>query len=287
MIPPAFDYHAPHTVGEAIGLLGSLGSDAKLLAGGHSLLPMMKLRFAQPAHLIDLNRIPELRGICEEGADVVIGAMTVENALISSPILQDKVPLLCEAARLIADPQVRNRGTIGGDIAHGDPANDHPALSLALDASFVLAGPAGRRTVKAGDFFQGPYMTALAEDEILVAIRVPALAKGTGWAYEKLKRKTGDWATAGAAVVMRIDGGIVTHVRVALTNLAPTAIRALDAEVALLGEPLSDTTIDKAAAAAMAVADPAADLRGDVEYKTAMAGQMVKRALRNAASRCQ
>ena len=287
MIPPAFDYHAPHTVGEAIGLLGSLGSDAKLLAGGHSLLPMMKLRFAQPAHLIDLNRIPELRGICEEGADVVIGAMTVENALILSPILQDKVPLLCEAARLIADPQVRNRGTIGGDIAHGDPANDHPALSLALDASFVLAGPAGRRTVKAGDFFQGPYMTALAEDEILVAIRVPALAKGTGWAYEKLKRKTGDWATAGAAVVMRIDGGIVTHVRVALTNLAPTAIRALDAEVALLGEPLSDTTIDKAAAAAMAVADPAADLRGDVEYKTAMAGQMVKRALRNAASRCQ
>jgi carbon-monoxide dehydrogenase medium subunit len=150
----------------------------------------------------------------------------------------------------------------------------------------VLAGPAGRRTVKAGDFFQGPYMTALAEDEILVAIRVPALAKGTGWAYEKLKRKTGDWATAGAAVVMRIDGGIVTHVRVALTNLAPTAIRALDAEVALLGEPLSDTTIGKAAAAAMAVADPAADLRGDVEYKTAMAGQMVQRALRKAASRC-
>jgi len=286
MIPPAFDYHAPHTVGEAIGLLGSLGSDAKLLAGGHSLLPMMKLRFAQPAHLIDLNRIPELRGICEDGNEVVIGAMTVENALIANPILQDKVPLLCDAALLIADPQVRNRGTIGGDIAHGDPANDHPALSLALDASFVLAGPSGRRTVKAGDFFQGPYMTALAEDEILVAIRVPALAAGTGWAYEKLKRKTGDWATAGAAVVMRIDGGIVTHVRVALTNLAPTAIRALDAEVALLGEPLSDATIGKAAAAAMAVADPAADLRGDIEYKTAMAGQMVQRALRKAASRC-
>jgi len=286
MIPPAFDYHAPHTVGEAIGLLGSLGSDAKLLAGGHSLLPMMKLRFAQPAHLIDLNRIPELRGICEDGNEVVIGAMTVENALIANPILQDKVPLLSDAALLIADPQVRNRGTIGGDIAHGDPANDHPALSLALDASFVLAGPAGRRTVKAGDFFQGPYMTALAEDEILVAIRVPALAAGTGWAYEKLKRKTGDWATAGAAVVMRLDGGVVTHVRVALTNLAPTAFRALEAEVALLGEPLSDATIGKAAAAAMAVADPAADLRGDVEYKTAMAGQMVQRALRKAASRC-
>jgi aerobic carbon-monoxide dehydrogenase medium subunit len=286
MIPPAFDYHAPRTVGEAIGLLDSLGSDAKLLAGGHSLLPMMKLRFAQPAHLIDLNRIPELRGICEDGNDVVIGAMTVENALIASPILQAKVPLLCEAAKLIADPQVRNRGTIGGDIAHGDPANDHPALSLALDASFVLAGPAGRRTVKAVDFFQGPYMTALAEDEILVAIRVPALAQGTGWAYEKLKRKTGDWATAGAAVVLRLDGGVVTHARVALTNVAPTALRAVDAEVALLGNPLTDAAIEQAAAAAMAAADPAADLRGDVEYKTAMAGQMVKRALRQAASRC-
>jgi len=191
MIPPVFDYHAPKTVGEAIGLLGSLGSDAKLLAGRHSLLPMMKLRFAQPAHLIDLNRIPELRGVCEEGADVVIGAMTVENELIDNPIVRARLPLLSEAAKLIADPQVRNRGTIGGDIAHGDPANDHPALSLALDA-----------------------------------------------------------------------------------------------EVALLGEPLSDATIGKAAAAAMAVADPAADLRGDVEYKTAMAGQMVQRALRKAASRC-
>jgi len=286
MIPPAFDYHAPHTVGEAIGLLGSLGSDAKLLAGGHSLLPMMKLRFAQPAHLIDLNRIPELRGICEDGNEVVIGAMTVENALIANPILQDKVPLLSDAALLIADPQVRNRGTIGGDIAHGDPANDHPALSLALDASFVLAGPAGRRTVKAGDFFQGPYMTALAEDEILVAIRVPALAAGTGWAYEKLKRKTGDWATAGAAVVLRLDGGKVSHVRIALTNLAPMALRATAAEAALLGQPLNESTIGAAAAAAMAATDPAADLRGDVEYKTAMAGQMVKRALRAAAARC-
>ena len=287
MIPPAFDYHAPKTVGEAIGLLGSLGDSAKLLAGGHSLLPMMKLRFAQPAHLIDLNRIPELRGICEDGADVVIGAMTVESALIASPLLQAKLPLLCDAAQQIADPQVRNRGTIGGDIAHGDPANDHPALSLALDASFVLEGPAGRRTVKADHFFKGAYMTALADDEVMVAIRVPALAAGTGWAYEKLKRKTGDWATAGAAVVMCIDGGIVTRVRIALTNLAPMALRALDAELALLGEPLTEATINTAAAAAMAATDPAADLRGDVEYKTAMAGQMVKRALRAAAARCK
>jgi len=287
MIPPAFDYHAPRSVSEAIGLLGSLGPDAKLLAGGHSLLPMMKLRFAQPSHLIDLNRIAELRGICEDGNDVVIGAMTVENDLIANPILQAKVPLLAEAPKLIADPQVRNRGTIGGDIAHGDPANDHPALSIAVDAAFVLQGPKGTRQVKAEDFYLGTYVTALAEDEILVGIRVPAFAAGTGWAYEKLKRKTGDWATAGAAVVMRMAGGAVTHARIALTNVGPTALRATDAENALTGKPLSDASIDAAAQAARAVCDPAEDLRGDRDYKTAMAGQMVKRAIRAAAARCQ
>ncbi|MCI1191960.1 xanthine dehydrogenase family protein subunit M [Calidifontimicrobium sp. SYSU G02091] len=287
MIPPAFDYHAPKSVGEAIALLGQYGSDAKILAGGHSLLPMMKLRFAQPAHLIDINRIAELRGICEDGADVVIGAMTVENDLIASPILRAKVPLLAEAPKLIADPQVRNRGTIGGDIAHGDPGNDHPALAIAVDATFVLEGPNGRRTVKADGFFHGTYMTDLAEDEILVAIRVPAFATGTGWAYEKLKRKTGDWATAGAAVVMRIDAGRVTHCRIALTNVAPMALRATDAERALLGQPLTDASVAAAAQAAMAICDPAEDLRGDREYKTAMAGEMVKRAIRAAAARCQ
>ncbi|MCX7231030.1 MAG: xanthine dehydrogenase family protein subunit M [Burkholderiales bacterium] len=287
MIPPAFDYHAPRTVGEAVALLGSLGSEAKLLAGGHSLLPMMKLRFAQPAHLIDLNRIDSLRGIREDGATIRIGAMTVENDLITSPVLQARVPLLPEAAALIADPQVRNRGTIGGDIAHGDPANDHPALSLALDASFVIAGPNGERTVKADDFFLGLYVTALAEDEILVEIRVPAFAPKTGWGYEKLKRKTGDWATAGAAVVLRLDAGRVSYARIGLTNVGPTALRATDAEAALLGRALDDASIDAAAAAAMAICDPAEDLRGDREYKTAMAGQMVRRAIRAAAARAQ
>ncbi len=286
MIPPAFDYHAPTSLREAIGLLGSLGSEAKILAGGHSLLPMMKLRFAQPAHLIDINRIAELRGVCEDGAEVVIGAMTVENEVIRNPILQAKVPLLADAAKLIADPQVRNRGTIGGDIAHGDPANDHPALSIACDATFVLEGPKGQRRVKAEDFFQGTYVTALADDELLIAIRVPAFAAGTGWAYEKLKRKTGDWATAGAAVVLRQSGGQVSHARIALTNVGPTALRAADAEAALLGRPLSDATIAAAAKAAMAICDPAEDLRGDREYKIAMAGQMVQRAIRAAAARC-
>jgi aerobic carbon-monoxide dehydrogenase medium subunit len=285
VIPPAFDYHAPKSVGEALTLLGSL-EDAKLLAGGHSLLPMMKLRFAQPAHLIDLNRIPELRGICEDGPAVVIGAMTTESALIDSPTLQAKVPMLAEAPKLIADPQVRNRGTIGGDIAHGDPGNDHPALTLALDATMTIQGKGGRREVKADDFYLGLYATAVGEDEILVSIKVPAFLPGTGWAYEKLKRKTGDWATAGAAVVMRMSGGVVSHARIALTNLAPTAIRALDAERALLGQPVNAATVKAAADAAMAACDPAEDLRGNVEYKTAMAGQMVKRAILAAAARC-
>jgi aerobic carbon-monoxide dehydrogenase medium subunit len=285
MIPPAFDYHAPGSVGEAITLLSTLGPDAKLLAGGHSLLPMMKLRFAQPSHLIDLNRVAELRGICEDGDTVVIGAMTVENDLIASDILQRRVPLLPEAAKQIADPQVRNRGTIGGDIAHGDPGNDHPAISLALDAQFTLQGPGGTRTVAADGFFHGTYMTALAEDEILTTIRVPAFAQGTGWAYEKLKRKTGDWATAGAAVVLRLQGGVVSHVRIALTNVAPMALRATAAEAALLGQTVNETTVRAAARAAMAAADPAEDLRGDVAYKTAMTGQMVKRAIEKAAAR--
>jgi len=287
MIPSGFDYHAPRSVGDAIQLLGTLGGDAKLLAGGHSLLPMMKLRFAQPTHLIDLNRIDALRGIREDGATVVVGAMTVENDLIRSPLLWQKVPLLPEAASQIADPQVRNRGTIGGDIAHGDPANDHPALAIALDAVFVVEGPKGKRQVKAEDFFQGTYVTDMAEDEILVEIRLPAFAPKTGYAYEKLKRKTGDWATAAAAVVLRMDAGKVSHARIALTNLAPTALRASDAESALIGKPLDETSIADASAKAMAICDPAEDLRGDRDYKVAMAGQMLRRAIAKAAARCK
>lgn len=237
MIPPRFEYHTPKTVGEAVALLAQFGSDAKLLAGGHSLLPMMKLRFAQPEHLIDINRIAELRGVREEGSTVVVGAMTVENDLINSPILKSKVPLLTEAAKLIADPQVRNRGTIGGDIAHGDPGNDHPALALVCDAEFVLEGPNGVRTVSADGFFLGTYMTLLEETEVMVSIRLPAFAQGTGWAYEKLKRKTGDWATAGCAVVMRKSGRSISHIRIGLTNVAPTALRAQAAEAVLLNQP--------------------------------------------------
>ncbi|MDO8455531.1 MAG: xanthine dehydrogenase family protein subunit M [Burkholderiaceae bacterium] len=287
MIPPAFEYHAPRSVGEAISLLSTLGEDAKLLAGGYSLLPMMKLRFAQPGTLIDINRIPELRGIREEGGMIRIGAMTSENELIASKLLQDRLPLLPEAALLIADPQVRNRGTIGGDIAHGDPGNDHPAIAMALDATFVLQGPNGERRVKAVDFFHGTYMTELAENEILTAILIAPFESGTGYAYQKLKRKTGDWATAGAAVVLRMSGGVVTHARIGLTNVAPTALRAHEAEAALVGKPVTQATLDIVGKAVRAVCDPAEDLRGDAEFKTAMAGEMTKRAIQAAAARCR
>ena len=287
MIPPSFDYHAPSTVAEAVGLLAQLGDDAKILAGGHSLLPMMKLRFAEPGALIDLNRIDALRGVSEEGGMVRIGAMTTENQLIASELLRAKVPLLPEAARQIADPQVRNRGTIGGDIAHGDPANDHPAIAMALDATFVLTGPNGERQVPATEFFLGTYFTAIEADEILTAILIQPFAPKTGYAYTKLKRKTGDWATAAAAVVMTMEGDCISSVRIGLTNVAPTALRANDAEQYLAGKTLDAATLDEVARLVRGVAEPAADLRGDEEYKTAMAGEMTKRALRQAAERCR
>jgi aerobic carbon-monoxide dehydrogenase medium subunit len=286
VIPSSFAYHAPRSVGEAISLLSSLGDDAKLLAGGHSLLPMMKLRFAQPGVLIDINRIPELRGIREENGLIRIGAMTTESELIGSKLLQERLPLLPEAAQLIADPQVRNRGTLGGDIAHGDPGNDHPAIAMALEATFVLQGPDGERRVQAVDFFLGTYMTALADNEILTQILLAPFESGTGYAYHKLKRKTGDWATAGAAVVMRMSGGVVTQLRIGLTNVAPTALRARDAEAALIGQPVNDATLAVVGQAVRAVCDPAEDLRGDAEYKTAMAAEMTVRAIRAAAARC-
>ena len=284
MIPPEFEYHAPTTLNDAVALLSQLGDDAKVLAGGHSLLPMMKMRFAEPAHLIDLNKIEQLRGIREEGGLIKIGAMTVENDILDSTLLGQKASLLPKAVKLIADPQVRNRGTIGGDIAHGDPANDHPAIMKAMDATFVLAGPDGERSVKAVDFFHGTYMTDLAENEILAEIQMAPLPAGTGTAYVKLKRKTGDWATAAAAVVLQMDGDTVSMVRIGLTNVADTAIRAYDAEKLLVGKTLSAETLSEMAAAVTAICNPAEDLRGDAEYKTAMAGEMAKRALLDAAA---
>ena len=286
MIPREFEYHAPATLPDALRALQQFGDEAKLLAGGHSLLPMMKLRFAEPRHLIDLGRIAELRGIREDGGTLVIGAMTTENEIIWSQLLQEKCPLLVEGARQISDPQVRYKGTIGGDIAHGDPGNDHPALMLALDASFVLRGSSGERVVAADGFFRGTYDLDLRPDEILMQIRIPAPKPGTGYCYAKLKRKTGDFATAAAAVLLRMSGDAVDDVRIALTNVAPAALRVRAAETTLRGKKLDDATLAEAARLAMSVCAPVADQRGDAEYKTAMAGEMTIRALGRARERC-
>ena len=283
MIPRPFAYHAPDSIPAVIALLSEYGDQAKLLAGGHSLLPMMKLRFAGPEHLIDLGRVKELRGIEKAGAEVCIGAMTTEREVLASPLLAEHLPLLVETARQIADPQVRSKGTIGGDIAHGDPGNDHPAVMLALGAHFVLLGPSGERVVPASEFFLGTYATAIEPDEIMTQIRITPPAAGSGTCYAKLKRKTGDYATAAAAVVLRMEKGAVAHASIALTNVAPTAMML---ETDLVGRPLDDAAIAKAGRRAAEACEPAADLRGDEEYKRAMAGQMVQRALRTALTRC-
>jgi len=287
MIPRPFEYHAPTSVEAALALLATHGSEAKLLAGGHSLLPMMKLRFADPAHLIDLNRINSLKGIRLEGNELRIGAMTCENDLIWSPLLAQHCPLLVETARLISDPQVRYRGTIGGDISHGDPGNDHPAVMLCLGASFVLKGGGGERVVPADGYFLGTYATAIEPDEIMTEIRIPVPAKDSGSCYAKLKRKTGDFATAATAVLLKLDGDVVLDVSIALTNVGATALKATDAENSLRRRPLTESAIVEAARLAMSICDPVEDLRGSVEYKRAMAGEMTLRALRTAAGRAK
>jgi carbon-monoxide dehydrogenase medium subunit len=287
MIPGSFEYHAPTTLAEALSLLGQYGDEGKVLAGGHSLLPMMKLRFAEPEHLVDLNKIDELKGIRESNGVVHIGAMTSENAVIASDVLRQHCPLLPEAARNISDPQVRNRGTIGGDIAHGDPANDHPALMLASEASFVLKGAGGERVVAADGFFLGTYWTLLEAEEILTEIRIPAFKPNTGYAYCKLKRKQGDWATAASAVVLDLDGDVCSRINIGLTNVAPAALKATEAEDLLRGQRIDDALIEAAAEKVMAACDPAEDLRGDIEYKTHMAGEMTRRAIRLALQRAR
>ncbi|MEO8008017.1 MAG: xanthine dehydrogenase family protein subunit M [Betaproteobacteria bacterium] len=285
MIPREFEYYAPKNIPDALGLLKQLGDEAKLLAGGHSLLPMMKLRFAQPGHLIDLGKIRELKGIREDGGTLRIGAMTTENELIWSKLLQDKCPLLVEGARLISDPQVRYKGTIGGDIAHGDPGNDHPALMLVLGASFVLKASTGERVVPADGFFTGSFATLMNPGEIMTEIRIPVPAPNTGYCYAKLKRKVGDFATAAAAVTLRMKGESVQEVAIALTNVGATVLRARAAEDSLRGKAMNDASIAEAARLAMSICDPAVDQRGDAQYKTAMAGEMTQRALRTARSR--
>lgn len=285
MIPGPFSYHRPATVADAVKLLADLGDDARPLAGGHSLVPMMKLRLATPAHLIDLHGVADLKGIRRDGDTIVIGAMTTQHELLASGEIRQSLPILQEAAALIADPQVRYLGTIGGNVANGDPGNDMPALMMVLGANFRLSGPGGERDVPASEFYQGAYFTALEPGEILTSISVPVQPAGHGYAYEKLKRKVGDYATAAAAVVLTMAGGKVATCAIGLTNLHETPLLATDAANAVIGTSLDAATLKQAAAAAEAIMSPAADARGPVEYRKHVGGIMVTRALQRAAGR--
>jgi|TARA_B110000977_G_scaffold34893_1_gene46647 carbon-monoxide dehydrogenase medium subunit len=286
MIPSTFDYTAPSSLDEALKLLHDLGDDAKVLAGGHSLIPMMKLRFAEPEHLIDLNNIPGLSYLKIEGGMLKIGAMTREVETEESAEVAVHFPIFADVAKLIADPQVRNFGTLGGNLAHGDAANDQPAVMLALDASVEIAGLDGRRTVGIDDFFYGFYSTAVQEGEILTEILIPIPSGRSGNAYHKVERKVGDYATGGVAVHLEMDEqGICTKAGIGLTNVNPTPLRAVRSEAALVGTSLDDAAIASAAQYASEDCNPSTDLRGDIDYKRHIIRAVTKRMINKAKER--
>jgi aerobic carbon-monoxide dehydrogenase medium subunit len=285
MIPGAFAYHRPTSVNEAVGLLVKFGDDGRALAGGHSIIPMMKLRLAAPANLVDLAGIADLKGIRSDGNDVVIGAMTTQHELIGSQALSAKLPLLREVSLQIADPQVRYLGTLGGNVANGDPGNDMPAVMQCLGATYHVMGKNGERRIAAREFYQGAYFTALEAGDVLTAIRIPAPPAGHGYAYEKLKRKVGDYATAAAAVILTMVGGKVGTCSIGLTNVAETPLWAQEAAGILVGSTLDAATVKRAVAAAEAITAPASDARGPAQYRTKMAGVMLTRALDRAKAR--
>src|ERR1700747_72365 len=262
MIPGPFSYHRPATLADAVKLLSTLGDEARPLAGGHSLVPMMKLRLATPEHLVDLHGIAGLKGIRRNGNNILIGAMTTQHELLASEEIAGSLPILRETAILIADPQVRYRGTIGGNVANGDPGNDMPALMMVLGATYRLEGPSGAREVAASEFYQGAYFTTLEPGEILTSVAIPVPPPGHGYAYEKLKRKVGDYATAAAAVVLIMAGGKVSICTIALTNLHETPLLATGAAKAVIGTSLDAAALKNAAAAAEAIMSRAAAARG-------------------------
>lgn len=286
MIPATFDYAAPQSLEEAFSLLEQHGDEAKILAGGHSLIPMMKLRFASPEFLIDINNIPGLSYIKEEDGYLKIGAMTREAELETSKVIHAKYPIFLDATKLIADPQVRNMGTLGGNLAHGDAANDHPALMMALRAEVVISSAEGHRAVPIDEFFYGFYMTAVQPNEILTEIRIPVPGPGTGNAYHKLERKVGDYATAGVAVQLTLDkDGVCTYAGIGLTNVNPTPMRAARSEEVLLGHKPDAERIELAGQYASEDCSPSSDLRGDEAYKRAMVKVLAKRMINKAIER--
>jgi carbon-monoxide dehydrogenase medium subunit len=291
MIPASFDYHAPKTLDEAIALLARLGDTAKILAGGQSLIPAMRFRLASPDVLVDLNRIGELSHLEERGDHLAIGALVREHALESSAVIARSYPLLLDTAKVIADPLVRNKATVGGNLAHADPANDHPATMLAYNAHVVAHGPAGTRTIAIDDLFVGLFETSLRAGEILTEIRIPKPPPASGGAYLKIERKVGDYAVAAVAVQLELagtaPGATIKHVRIGLTNVSPIPGRARAAEAALAGKPPTDDVLEAAGKAAAAECDPSADLRGQVDYKRDLVRVLTKRAVRRAIQRAQ
>jgi carbon-monoxide dehydrogenase medium subunit len=285
MIPAPFDYHRPGTLDEAVALLSRYGDQAKVLSGGMSLLPTLKLRLGTCAHLVDINRIPGLEYVKEEKGVLRIGAGTRQATLERSEVIK-KLGILADAIPLIADPLVRNRGTIGGNLANGDPANDWPAIAIALGAELVARGPKGERTIAASRFYKSLFVTELKADEILVEIRVPMPPAKSGGAYRKLKRKTGDFAAAAVAVQLTLNAkGAVERAGIALTNAGPTPIHAVEAEKFLAGKTPSEEVIAKTASLAATAGSPSADRRGSVEYKREMARVLAGRALKAALER--
>jgi len=286
MIPPVFEYLRPKTIPEAVALLQQHGDEAKILSGGQSLIPMMKLRLARPGYIIDINRISGLSYIKEEGGFLKIGGLTREAEVEASPVVRSKYPILLETASVIADPQVRNLATVGGNLAHADPANDHPATMIALGAQIVATGAKGERVIPVEEFFVSLFTTALKQDEILTEIRVPIPAPRSGGAYFKLERKVGDFATAAVAVQLTLDGaGAVQKIGMGLTNVGAVPIKAGKAEAFLRGKKPDAATIAQAAQLAADAAQPSADLRGPAEYKKGLVKELAKRALSRAVER--
>jgi aerobic carbon-monoxide dehydrogenase medium subunit len=287
VIPPSFDYEAPESIDAAVKLLSG-NPAAKILAGGQSLIPLMRFRLAEPPMLIDINRIKDLSYIRESGGWLRVGALTREAELDKSDLLASKYPLLSDTSHVVADPLVRNMSTIGGNLAHADPANDHPATMLAYGAQVVATGPKGERTIPINEFFTGFFSTALAPDEILTEIQIPEASANSGGAYFKLERKVGDFATAAVAVQLTLDAsGAVTSAGIGLTNVGDTPIKATQAEQALIGSKPDDEVIQKAAGLAAEAAHPVADHRGSEAYKRSLVKTLTSRALHQAVARAK
>jgi len=288
MIPPQFEYYAPHSVDEAVALLRRFDGEAKVLAGGHSLIPLMKLRLAEPRALVDINRIPNLAYIHEEGSHLRIGATTRTNDLLDSALLRQSYPILTDAAQEIADPLVRNLGTVGGNVCHGDPGNDLPACMLALGAEVTAVGAKGSRTIPVADFYKDTFVTALEPTELLVEVRIPKARPHQGNAYHKIEKRVGDFAMAGAAANLVLDGaGRVEVAGLALTGVGPTALLAAAAGKSLVGQAPDEGRLAHAAELARDAAQPSSDLRGPVAYKRAMAGVLARRVLDRALARAR